>query len=125
MTTTANSVIKITKRKAPTTKVVTKVVTLLTNTSQVTFITENCIDPSPVPVLASDDFASTNNHLIQTWSMQFLLKPLMDPTTFTDHPNNCQTYSTSTAMKNRNKYEPKFNLHVVQVKQYTVDSHHP
>ena len=99
-------------------------VTLLINTSPVISITENDIDSSPIPVLASDDSASTNSHLIQIWSMKFLLKQLLDSTTYTDHTNNCQTHPkncqihpTSTAIKNRYKYEPKFNLRVVQVKQ--------
>ena len=90
-------------------------ITILINTSPVTSITEKDIDPSPVPVLTSDDAAINISHPIQTRSMKFLLKQLLYSTTFADHTNNCQTYPTATAIKNRNKCEPKFNLDVVQV----------
>ena len=94
------------KKKAPT----TKMVTLLINTSLVKSITEHNIDPPPVPVLASDDSPSTTSHLIQTWSMKFLLKQLLDSTTFTDHTNNCPIYSTFTT---------------IQVKQPALNSYYP
>ena len=112
------------KKRAP--KTTLKVVTLLINTSPVISVTEKDIDPSPVPVqLASDDAASTNSYLIKTWSMKFLLKQLLDSTTFADHTTNCQTHPTFIAMEDRNKCEPKLNLRVVQVKKYTVDSYYP
>ena len=84
-------------------------VTLLIHSSPVTSITKNDIDPStvpitktniysfPVPVLASVDAANTNSNLIQTWSMKFLLKQLLDSTTFAEHTNNYLTHHTSTA----------------------------
>ena len=62
------------KKKVPT----TLVIVLLMNTSPVTLITEHIIGPPPVPVLASIDSACTTSHLIQTWSMKFLLKQLLD-----------------------------------------------
>ena len=82
------------------------------NTSPVTSITENVIDPSPVPVpvLASDDSVSTNSHLNQTWIIKFLLKHLLDSTIFANHTNSCQTHPTSTTF---------------QVTQYAYDSYHP
>ena len=85
-------------------------VALLINTSPVTSSTKNDIDISPVPVLASDDSASPTFHLIQNWSMQFLLKQLLDSTTFTDHTNNCQTHSIITT---------------IQFKQPALDSYYP
>ena len=94
------------KKKAPT----IKVVILLINTSPVISITETDIDPSPVPVLASDDSTSTNSHLFQTWSMKFLLKQLLYSTLFTNHTNNCQTHPTFTT---------------IQIKQYVFDGYHP
>ena len=83
------------KKKAPT----TKVVALLINTSPVTLITEHIIDHPPIPVFASNDSASTTSHLIQTWSMKFFLKQLLDYTTFTDHMNNCHIHYTFTLIQ--------------------------
>ena len=59
-------------------------VALLINTFPVTLITEHNIVPPPVPVLTSDDSASTTSHLIQTWNIEFLLKQLLDSTAFTN-----------------------------------------
>ena len=74
-------------------------VALLIHASPVISITEHNIDPTPVPILASDDSAATTRHLIQTLSMKFLLKQLLSSTTFTDHTNNRQIHSTFTTIQ--------------------------
>ena len=103
------------KKKTPKTKVVAPLI----NTSTVTSITKNNIDPSLVPVLASVDSASTTSHLIQPWSMKFLLKQLLDSTTSTDHTINFQIHSTFTTIQVK---QPAITI---QVKQHALDSYYP
>ena len=74
-------------------------IALLINTHPIALITEQIIDPLPVPVLASNDSASTTSHLIQTWSMKFLMKQLLYSTTFTEHTNKWQLHSTFTPIQ--------------------------
>ena len=96
-------------------KATPKVVAPPIDTSSLTPVTKVDINTSHVPVQASDDDVTpglypganescnnpTDNYLIHTWSINFLTKQL----------------------KNKDKYESKFNFHICQAKQNAVDNY--